>query len=227
MPRGAYEVTSAMVAYHGETKGYLATSVNQPNAPGVIMIHEWWGLNAHIKDAANKLASHGYSVLAVDMYNGTVAANATIARGLSSSVTMEGAIANLADANAYLRNSGSEKVASLGYCFGGGQSMNLGISSVPVDASVVYYGSLKTALADPEKVHAPLLLIYGTADTVTPLADAQELQTTLQSMGAPVELYSYEGLGHAFANPSNAGHDKNATRDAWDKTLLFLAKQLN
>jgi carboxymethylenebutenolidase len=148
------------ISYFDGSSGYLvypemnnATSTSgqqqQQKLPAVVMIHEWWGLNDHIKDMADELASEGYVVLAADLYNGEVAADPGRARELSSSVreNPEQAISNLQSAVKYLAslpNVNSSRIASLGWCFGGGQSLQLALNSEqnPLAATVIYYGNL-------------------------------------------------------------------------------------
>jgi len=123
------EVIELEVEYFTDVFGYLAKPVVNNNYPGVIMIHEWWGLNDHIKRTARELASEGYVVLAVDMYNGEVAANPDRARELSSYLDQDKAIQNMKSAVTYLQTrENARKVASLGWCFGGGQSLQLALS---------------------------------------------------------------------------------------------------
>ena len=224
MPRGSATVNGSDVDYFEGISGYMAAPTENPDAPGVILIHEWWGLNEQMKETADRVASHGYRVLAVDLYNGKVATTREQAQQYRNAVTQDGATVNLRAAQAYLVDQGSDRVASWGYCFGGGQSMDLALSDVPIDAAVVYYGSLQNAIASPEDVTKPLLLVFGTADITTTAESAQELVSLLPE--GSVEIHLYEGMGHAFANPSNPDHNKTATRDAWDKTLAFLNEQL-
>jgi carboxymethylenebutenolidase len=224
MPRSDRPVTTERVAYFGDTEGFLAEP-DEPAAPGVILIHEWWGLNANMEETARRLASHGYRVLAVDLYDGKVATTPDEARALRVAVEQGRAIANLKAADAFLRTRGSVKTASWGYCFGGGHSATFALEGV-TDATVVYYGSLADPLAEPERVNAPMLLVFGSEDAVTTLASAQELEIALRGIDKDVTLYAYEGRGHAFANPSNPGHDVNDTRDAWRRTLAFLNEKL-
>lgn len=226
LPQGEYAVSAERVQYFDAVEGVLVEPEGLANAPGVILIHEWWGLNENMEETARRVASHGYRVLAVDIYEGQVAATPDEARELRVAVQEERAMTNLAAANKFLRERGSMKTASWGYCFGGEQSATFSLEG-ETDATVVYYGNLAKPLANPDAITSPMLLIFGSEDTSTTLASAQELQTTLQGLDKSVELHGYEGRGHAFANPSNAGHDKTDTRDAWDKTLAFLAKNLN
>lgn len=217
------------VDYYGEAKGfYAAPSDLSKNYPGVVMIHEWLGLNDHIKDMARQLAAQGYQVLAVDMYNGEVASGPDRARELSSAVranTEEGN-RNLRAAAEYLREQKASKIASLGWCFGGQQSLHLALSGEQLDATVIYYGNLIT---DKQKLAAlkwPVLGIFGDADTAVPVQSARDFDAALDELGVANSIHIYPGLGHAFANPSGMNYAAEATKDAWAKTLAFLEANL-
>lgn len=217
------------VSYYGEAKGfYAAPSDVTKSYPGVVMIHEWLGLNDHIKDMARQLAAQGYQVLAVDMYNGEVASGPDRARELSSGVraNMEEGNRNLRAAAKYLREQKADKIASLGWCFGGQQSLNLALSGEQLDATVIYYGNLVT---DKEKLAAlkwPVLGVFGDADTAVPVQSARDFDAALDELGVENSIHIYPGLGHAFANPSGMNYAAEATKDAWAKTLAFLEANL-
>jgi len=120
-----YQIIGKSVNYHKNAGGYLAKPLKNGDYPGVIMIHEWWGLNDNIKEMADNLAGQGYVVLAVDLYNGEVADDANRARELSANIRQnpQEAIENMKSAISYLKeNYQTENIASLGWCFGGQQS---------------------------------------------------------------------------------------------------------
>jgi len=220
-------VSSGEVEYFDGTSGFLAEPEAEGVYPGVIMIHEWWGLNDGIKDTAVQLASKGYVVLAVDLYDGKVAATPQEARNLTSSLDKERAVANMRAAASYLRSEhGAPKVASLGWCFGGGQSMQLALSDEEVDATVIYYGSLVTDEEALSSIEQPVLGIFGGNDTSIPVSTVMEFDSALDSVGVENEIYIYDGVGHAFANPSGMNYAPDETRDAWLKTVAFLERHL-
>ncbi len=220
-------ITGKSVNYHGTANGYLARPDDAERHPGIILIHEWWGLNENMKLTADKLANEGYIVLAVDLYNGKSAANADEARVLVSAVRPDEAVANLKGAKAFLKETeNATKVGSFGYCFGGGQSMQLAVSGEPLDATVIYYGSLVTEPALLEKIKWPILGVFGELDTSIPVSRVNEFEEALADAGVEREIHVYPAVGHAFANPSNPGHAVGPTADAWAKTLAFLARNL-
>lgn len=220
-------VKTEEVQYGQGATGFLAWPAAKGNYPGVVMIHEWWGLNEEIKEAAKLLAEEGYTVLAVDLYKGEVAENADRARELVTALDQEAATANLRAATTYLRNqAGAEKIASWGWCFGGGQSLQLALSGEPLDATVIYYGSLVDDRLQLKQINGPVLGIFGDQDSSIPVSSVEVFEAGLISAEVPHQIEIYKGVGHAFANPSGANYAPKETMDAWEKTLDFLRTNL-
>jgi len=229
----AVENLSAITARNttlGGTPGYLARPADDGQYPAVVMIHEWWGLNGNIRQMADILAGHGYVVFAVDLYDGRVAPNSSVAAELAGEVRENPgeAVAKMARATGALRAlpSTTDRVASLGWCFGGGFSLQLSLSEADLNATVVYYGSLTTNASTLRAVDGPVLGIFGAEDEVVPLETVREFDRTLGELGVEREIHVYEGAPHAFANPSGEQFRPAATRDAWAKTLRFLDEHL-
>lgn len=220
------QIASATRVYFENTAGYYVRPDDQNVYPGVIMIHEWWGLNENIKREAENLAREGYQVLAVDLYDGEVAESPDRARELSSGIDQARAEENLRAAAAFLRQQDAPKLASLGWCFGGGQSLNIALSGVPFDATVIYYGRLNTNPVDLATIKWPVLGIFGAEDTSIPVQTVGDFEAALDKAKVPNEIHIYDGVGHAFANPSGNNYAVEETRDAWQKTLTFLRNTL-
>lgn len=220
-PASFHEIESAYIVYEGY-RGYLVEPIKKKSAyPGVVMIHEWWGLNEYVKDTARSLAREGYRVLAVDLF-GTVATTAEQARAQVAALDTKKAQNNLDAAVVYLRTSGSSKIASLGWCFGGGQAFNLAVSGTPVEATVIYYGAIATSTDTLSKVSAPILGIFGELDRTISTTTVRAYHDGLVSLNKPRRTIVYPGVGHAFANPSNVGFAQKETAHAWNLTLNFL-----
>jgi carboxymethylenebutenolidase len=198
--------------------------------PAVVMIHENRGLNEHIKMMADTLAKEGYVVLAVDLFNGQVASNQQDAGPLSDAVRENPteAIANLRAAVRYLaslENVNPSQISSLGWCFGGQQSLQLALNTepkYPLSSTVIYYGRLVSDPDELSKIKWPVLGIFGDQDDSIPVENVTHFKVALDSIGIPNEIYVYKGVGHAFANPSRDSYAPDQTADAWNKTLLFL-----
>lgn len=233
-PAPQQEVTTQEVVYGTaggkEVRGFLARPRRGPrNAPAVVLIHEWWGLNDNIKQMARRLAGEGYQVLAVDMYGGRVAADGQQARALMGEVmgnTATGA-ANLRSAAEYLRGRGATKLGVMGWCFGGGWTLQSALfMPEQVDAAVMYYGRLVMERERLANLDAPLLGLFGAADRGIPVEQVRQMEATLRELGKDVTVQIYEGADHAFANPSGQAYNGAAAEDAWRRTTEFLARHL-
>jgi carboxymethylenebutenolidase len=202
--------------------------------PAVVMIHEWWGLNENIKNMAETLAKEGYVVLAADLYNGQVANTTESAQNLVSKVreNPSESINNLQHAVRYLaslENVNSSKIASLGWCFGGGQSLQLALNTepeYPLAATIIYYGNLVSDQESISKIKWPVLGIFGDQDKSISVESVKQFEEALNANGITNEIYIYKGVGHAFANPSGDNYAPQETQDAWEKTVSFLKKYL-
>ncbi len=226
-------VTSSVVTYATldgtEINGYLARPTGDGPFPGVIVIHEWWGLNDNIQWMADRFAGTGYLALAVDMYEGEVATDRegamTLMRG--SMERTERLEENLRQARAFLANAGATKIGSVGWCFGGGWSLRAGTTlGDELDAVVIYYGRVSSETAELEPLSAPVLGLFGETDRGIPVESVRAFEAALGELGKPSSIHIYPGAGHAFANPSGTRYDEAAADDAWEKTLAFFASHL-
>jgi carboxymethylenebutenolidase len=211
----------------GDLKGYFVRPKNMENAPGIVMIHEWWGLNETIREMARVLANQGYQVFAIDLY-GEVATTPEKARELATAVRSnpDAAVAKMKLATAYLKTTAkAPKIASLGWCFGGQQSLNLSLAE-KLDATVIYYGNLVTDKTKLASISQPVLWIFGETDTSVKVESVKEFDTALDTLGIKNDINIYPGVGHAFANPTGANFSKPETLDAWGKTVKFLEENL-
>jgi len=224
---GNYNVETQVVNYFDDIQGYLAKPSDEGQFPGVVMIHEWWGLNDNIKEMAEKLASHGYVVLAVDLYNGEVAITSDQARQLITSFDTNVGIENMNFAASYIQeNHNVQKLGSIGWCFGGGQSLNLALNIQNMDATVIYYGSLITEQGSLSNISWPVLGIFAELDQGIPVESVNDFETSLDDLDIPNEIHIYPGVDHAFANPSGERYAPDESKDAWQKTIEFLESNL-
>jgi carboxymethylenebutenolidase len=228
-------IQNTTVNYYDNASGYLVYPILNPNnntqkLPAVIMIHENRGLNDNIKDTADLLSRQGYVVLAVDLFEGVVTTDPNRARELSSAARNNPhiAIENMQSAVRYLtslENVNGSRIASLGWCFGGGQSLQLALNSEhPLAATVIYYGNLVNDTQALSKIKWPVLGIFGDQDQSIPVDSVKQFEQALNEIGVINEIYIYPGVGHAFANPSGDNYAPKETANAWKKTLAFLDK---
>lgn len=196
--------------------------------PAIVVIHEWWGLNDHVKHWTDRLAADGYAALAVDLYGSAVATNADDAMRLMKGVDKAKAKATLLAAHRFLAEDPRVRATrrgSIGWCFGGGMSLALALAAPDLDAAVMYYGH---PLTDPEALkplRAPLLGIFGTRDASIPPAKVAEFEAALSKAGKEHTIHSFDAE-HAFANPSNPRYDEQSAAAAWKLVREFFAQRL-
>ena len=231
----AVEVISQTVEYatvEGQpvTGFFSQPAETEAPLPGIIAIHEWWGLNDNIKAMTERLAGEGYSVLAVDLYGGQVVDQPDQARQLMQGVmqNLEPAEDNLLQAYDYLVNEQqASAVGSIGWCFGGAWSLNTGLLlPQDLDAVVIYYGQLETDPAILAPLEMPIAGFFGGQDQGIPIAMVEAFEAALTELGKPAEIHIYEEADHAFANPSGTRYNPEAAADAWEKTTAFFAETL-
>jgi carboxymethylenebutenolidase len=220
---------------HGEgveqdgLRGYVARPQGVPTA-GLIVLHEWWGLNDNIREMTRRLAAEGYLALAVDLYDGEVAADPAEARTLMSAALNDPARVDdqLRAAYRWLREEGAvASVGSIGWCLGGALSLRTALLlPEDLDATVIYYGRVETDAALLAPLRMPILGIFGGRDRGIPVESVLEFEANLQLLGTDAEIIIYDYADHAFANPSGARYDPDAAADAWQRTLSFFREHL-
>lgn len=209
--------------------GYLVKPEGAGPFPAVVVIHEWWGLNEQVKAEARKLAGEGYVALAVDLYRGRVATSSDEAHELSRGLPEDRARRDLLGAFAYLagrKDVRAKSIGSIGWCMGGGWSLQLALAEPRLAAAVIYYGRLATDEAALGKLRAPVLGLFGEDDRGIPAASVRDFEAALKKLGKPAAIHLYAGAGHAFANETRPSYRKDAAEDAWAKTLGFFGENL-
>jgi carboxymethylenebutenolidase len=201
----------------------------KPGLPGVVVIHEWWGLNDHIKHWADRLAAEGYAALAVDLYEGTVATNAEEAMAAMRKVDGARALEVMKAAHEFLKSDPrtlSRKRGCVGWCFGGAQSLRMGLALLDLEACALYYGGQLTTEAEKLKaIKAAVFGAFGNQDRNPSPEVVNAFEKGLKEAQVRHEIWRYDAP-HAFANPSNARYDARSAGDAWDKLRAFFARTL-
>lgn len=210
--------------------GVLYTPAGKGPFPALIVIHEWWGLNDWVKEQASKFADEGYVALAVDLYRGKVATTSDLAHELSRGLPEDRARRDLQAAFAYLAsqpNVKKNRIGSIGWCMGGGYSLNVALREPTLAAAVINYGHLATDPAELKKIGAPILGSFGGQDRGIPPDDVKKFQQALDQLGKKADIKIYPDAGHAFENPNNKErYRSDDAADAWKRTLNFLAGTL-
>ena len=223
------------VAYGEAQKRNLVGFLAMPGGaaeplPGLIVIHEWWGLNDNIKAMTRKLASEGYVALAVDLYNGAKADTPEKAQPLMAAVVgdQEAARSNLKQAYDYLdKYALAPRIGSVGWSLGGGWSLQTALMLPDhLRAMVMYYGPITGSQSELSTLQMPVLGFFAGLDESVPVRDVLLFRSTLLKLGKPAEIIIYPKAQSGFANPDRGAYDEQATAESWQKTLAFLAENL-
>jgi carboxymethylenebutenolidase len=210
--------------------GILYTPQGKGPFPALVVIHEWWGLNDWVKEEASKLADQGYVALAIDLYRGKVASTPDEAHQIMRGVPEDRANRDLLAATTFLasrKDVDAKRIGSIGWCMGGGYSLNLAIADPNLKAAVINYGHLAADDATLKKINAAILGIFGGQDRGITPADVKKFEAQLKALGKTADIHIFPDAGHAFENPNNkAGYRADDAAEAWKLTVAFLAKYL-
>jgi carboxymethylenebutenolidase len=211
-------------------KGILYAPEGKGPFPGILVIHEWWGLNDWVKEQAAKLSDLGYVALALDLYRGKVATTPDEAHEIMRGVPEDRAKRDLHAAFDFLKsqpNVKKDRIGSIGWCMGGGYSLDVALDEPGLRADVINYGHLITDPSTVEKINASILGIFGAQDRGIPVDDVKKFESLLKDKGKKVEIVIYPDAGHAFENPNNkAGYRPEDASDAWKHTVDFFSSTL-
>jgi carboxymethylenebutenolidase len=218
----------------GQTaNAYLAKPKDIENAPGIVVIQEWWGLNDQIKAVADKLAVAGYQALVPDLYRGKLALEENEAKHLMSELNFgDAASQDIRGAVQYLKGLGSRKVGITGFCMGGALTLLSSVFVPELDAVVVWYGYPPLDYIDATKINAPIMGHWASHDDVFAISGVDELEKKLTASSVSFEFFRYDAK-HAFANEEadskNLAYLKRnakAAELAWTRTMEFFKKHL-
>jgi dienelactone hydrolase len=222
-----------------ELESYLSyDDQDDARRPGVLVIHEWWGLNDHVRRRAQMLAALGYAALAVDMYGGgQVADNPDDAGRLMNGVLgdMSKAESRIGAALEYLQNHDSVdslRIAAIGYCFGGGMALHAARTGMPLAGVVSFHGALGSFHKPaPGSVRAKIMVCHGAEDVLVPDDDVAALKEEMQAAGADLRFIAYPGALHGFTNPEAdangkkyglpLAYDEDADQRSWQEMQAF------
>jgi dienelactone hydrolase len=237
------EVQTETVTYQDGDQtltGYLAyDDAIDGKRPGVLVVHEWWGLNDYAKRRAEMLAELGYVAFAADMYgDNRVTKHAADAKGWMQQITsnVEGwrtrAMAGL-DVLRQQPQTDAERLAAIGYCFGGATVMQMAYGGADIDGVVSFHGSLPAPPADLGSIAPSVLAAHGSADGFVPTETVRAFEDGLARIGADWQLVTYGGARHGFTNPNadeygidNVAYDPKADQRSWLLMQGFLEEVL-
>ena len=217
-------------------KAYVSQPMRAGLYPGVVVIHEWWGLNGQIKGVADRTAEDGYVAIAPDLYRGKLGTDAGLAHELMRGLNENYALDVVAQAIDWLRANekqtarrpaGQEMpVGVLGFCMGGRIALATALKPADIQSAVMFYGSVETQKDALKPLQVPLLGIFGNEDHGIPLDQIKAFETALKESGKQATVLVYPGVGHAFFNEERPGYDKEVAGDAWERTRMFLKETL-
>jgi carboxymethylenebutenolidase len=216
----------------GTIKGHLAKPAGAGPFPALIVIQEWWGLDAQTKSIADRFAQEGYLAFAPDLYHGELA---QLGDGDNAMQLVQKYAPNAPkDLESLFDTLKSHpdcngKIGSVGFCFGGRLSLTLGISR-PVDAICTFYGGGMQMIFDQlrKNLKAPVLGLFGDADVSIPAGTVEEFDKLLDDVGVEHEVIMYPKSGHAFFRDSDPSvYIPEASKDAWERVKKFFRKHLN
>ena len=209
-----------------QSTGYLARPTGPGSHPAVVVIQEWWGLDAHIKDLAERFARLGFASIAPDLYHGQVTSEPDEARKLAMSMQRDVAAREIDAAAAWLTQqsfAAGPRFGTVGYCMGGGLSLAAASGNSNVAACVVYYGGTPNPPESAESIQCPVLGFFGKDEAER----AGQLQEILNQYNKANEVHVYDGASHGFFNDTSAGYDKAASYDSWPRVIEFFRRTLS
>jgi carboxymethylenebutenolidase len=210
----------------GSCPAYLSTPENAANAPGVVVIQEWWGLNEQIKKTADRFAQEGYRALVPDLFRGKLAKSSDEASHLMHHLDfLDAADQDIQGCTNHLRQA-SSRCGVVGFCMGGALTLLSAVRVKGVDAGACFYGIPPKAVFDATKVAVPLSLHFANKDDWCTPELIDSLKADLERSGSNFELYRYEGE-HAFMNEARPEvYAPESARLAWQRTLAFFGRTL-
>ena len=224
--------------------GYFAyDDAIQGPRPGVVVVHEWWGLNEYTKRRARDLAGLGYSALAIDMYGG----GKNTEHPKDAMAFMQAASKDSAASSARFQagldllkkqaQTNPDKIAAIGYCFGGGVVLNAARQGVPLAGVVSFHGALATKTpATPGSVKTKILVEHGAQDSMVTADNVAAFKAEMDKAGADYQFVNLPGAKHGFSNPDadrfghgehggpDIGYNKAADEKSWADMQAFLQK---
>lgn len=204
---------------------YRFEAEDDPKAT-ILVIHEWWGMNQHVVNTAEKLwldLDKQVRVIAVDLYDGVVA---TTREAAAKAMQENDELRSRAILNAVIASVNDSPIATIGWCFGGGWSLQAAImAGEKARACIVYYGMPEKDVEVLRTLQCPVLGIYAKKDQWITVELVEQFQKDMETAERPLSVKMYDA-DHAFANPSNAVFDREATNSAWNESIEFFRATL-
>src|SRR5215470_16595118 len=224
------EITTGEETFEGdglEVSAFVARPDGAPDAPAVIIVHEWWGLNPHIEDIARRYADEGFIAVAVDLYGGKTTKDPQEAAKLMGALKQEDGLARLQVVLKRLRETPEVTgVGVTGFCMGGTYALLLACDA-KVEASAPFYGDVPVDTTVIGKLSCPVLFIGAEKDQWITVEKMNRLDAALDQYGKEGEVRIYKGADHAFFNDTRPEvYSRADAEDAWKRVIEFFDKHL-
>jgi carboxymethylenebutenolidase len=214
----------------GETvRAYLGNFPGSRNSPGIVVIHDYWGLNERIQDTVDRLAALGYVALAPDLFKGKLAADPGLAMDMGRVLDETRALTIIGGAIDELRKLdrvNNRPVATIGFGVGGRLSLATALKGADVQATVLFYGRVETTREGVAPLRAPIMGVFGGGDHAVPEKDVKLFQAALKDAGKDAKIVSYPGVGHCFMEAGRPDYEAEEAKDAWIQMRDWLAVKL-
>jgi len=218
--------------HHASPYAYLVRPDDDKIYPGIVLIQEWWGVEPHIREQAQRLAAEGFVVMVPDLYHGKIANEPSDAQKLVMLTfqNIEQAINEIVLALEYLRNNAGvqpKKLGLIGFCMGGHLTYRVAERYAHLGAASPWYaGGYDPSAEQIASINAPVLAIYGETDGGIPVAQVQKIEALFKAAGKDAEFHIYPNAGHAFNNPDHGMYVAAAAKDAWARAVAFFKDKL-
>ncbi len=209
--------------------GYLAQPDDAAKHAGVIVIQEFWGLDGHIKDIAERFAREGFVALAPDLYHGEYATEPDEARKLAMNMNRDQAVKDLLVAVKRLQaldEVAPKKVGCIGFCMGGSLTLALSAATSDVAAGAPFYAGMQPGRDQLAKIEGELFCFFGADDGGFPMEKVREFETNLRETGRNATVKVYDGAPHSFFNDTKPSYRPAAAHDAWERSLDLFRRVL-
>jgi len=220
----------------GRVEAFLARPADRVRHPGVVLVHDWWGLNDQIKGVADRLAGQGYVAIVPDLYRGKVGTDAGWAHQLSRGLDEKWAVETIGEAIDWLRSLDAREgrrpagegmpIAIWGIGMGGKLSLETALAGKDLQAAVMFYSDVETDAQKLKPLGVPLLGIFADEDHDIPTKKVKAFEAALKEEGKDSTIIIYRSVGHGFFNEKRPNFEKTAAKMAWDRTLQFFQERL-